>query len=61
MASAQGKQWVVTSSRYRIIDDNVSNNSQDTILMPWIATFVMKIITFSKIAKDEREDIDTQV
>lgn len=61
MALMQGKQWVVTSSQYKIVDDNVSNNSQDTILMLGIATFVVKIIAFGKITKDERENIDAHI
>jgi hypothetical protein len=50
MAWMQGKQWVVTSTQYKIIDDNVSNNSQDTILTLGIVAFVVKIIAFGKIA-----------
>jgi hypothetical protein len=57
MALTQGKQWVVTFSQYKIVDDNVNNNSQDTIL----TTFVVKIIAFGKIAKDERENIDAHI
>ncbi len=51
----------MTSSRYKIVDDNVSNNSQNTILTLVISAFIVKIIAFSKIAKDEREDIDAHV
>jgi len=61
MALMQGKQWVVTSSQYKIVYDNVNNNSQDIILMLGIAAFVVKIIAFGKIAKDERENIDAHI
>jgi len=61
MELMQGKQWVVTSSQYKIVNDNVSNNSQDTILTLGIVAFVVKIIAFGKIAKDEHENIDVHM
>jgi len=61
MVSVQGKQWVVTFSQYRIIDDNVNNNSQDTILMLGIVAFVVKIIVPDKITKEKCEDIDARI
>jgi len=61
MALTQGKQWVVTFSRYKIVDDNVNNNSQDTILTLGIATLFVKIIALDKIVKDERENINARI
>ncbi len=40
----QGRQWVVGSSYYYIMGNNLSHNFQKTILMLGITSFVVKIV-----------------
>ncbi len=51
--SSQGHQWDLSYDQYRIIGDSLIHNSQDTILMPGIACFVVKIV------KDEHKVLNT--
>ncbi len=51
--TSQRCQWVVGYGRYRILGDNLTYDSQKTILMLGTASSIVKII------KDEHEVLDT--
>ncbi len=44
MTFSQWKQWVVSCGCYHIVGDNLIHNSQETILMPGIVRFMVKIV-----------------
>jgi hypothetical protein len=48
----EGMFWIVTNGRYRIINKNVFNNSQDIVLTPNTTTSMANIIVQGVVMKE---------